>query len=191
MYGRNLYFSAGILILIGILVFMLASCESIFGPKTEASTAAATTEEARIIVYNEYMQALDIYMDGTFQFLVEDGDSHKIHDVSLDEHKLEAKLPGTSTVIDSETIDVTTYTDYAWTIDDPPDINVVNKYGKTLKIYMDGNYQFDIVDEEDRWIMDVSMGEHFLKALKTSDNKEVASITINVNTNKDYEWIIQ
>jgi hypothetical protein len=189
--GRNLNFSVGILIVIGILVFLLASCESIFGPKTEASTSDET-EEARIIIDNESGESLDIYMDGSFQFLIEDGDSKKIHNVSLgNEHKLEAKIPGTATVYDSETIDVTAYTDYTWTIGDLPDIKVTNKYGKTLKIYMDGNYQFNLVDDEDRWIMNVPYGEHFLKALKDSDNKEVASTTIDVNANKDYSWVIQ
>jgi hypothetical protein len=56
---------------------------------------------------------------------------------------------------------------------------------------MDGNYQFDLVDKENRWIIDVAMGERLLKALKASDNKEVASTTINITENKDYSWIIE
>ena len=190
-WANHKSFSAGILILIGALAFLLASCESIFGPKAEDEDTDDTTEEARIIVDNGYGESLDIYLDGNFQFLIEDENSKKIRDVSLDEHKIEAKLPSTSTVVDSETIDVTTYTDYTWTIDDPPDINVTNNYGKTLRIYMDGNYRFDLVDKENRWIMDVSFGDHFLKALKASDDNEVASITIEVTENKDYSWIIE
>jgi hypothetical protein len=182
-------YGVGVFILIGILVFALAGCESIFGPKSETEDTS-DDEEARIVVTNNYDESLDIYMDGVFQFALPDEESEKIHDVTLDEHDLEAKLTGTSTVVDSETLDVTTYTDYAWKIDDAPDINVINNYGVTLKIFMDGNYQFDVVDEEDRWIMNVSFGEHFLKALKASDDKEVASTTLDIGANNDYTWTI-
>lgn len=187
----SLNFSIGILVVIGILIFSLINCESIFGPSTEESTEEDEDEEARIIVYNNYGESLDIYMDGIFQFSLEHGDDDKIRDVSLDEHELEAKKPNTNTVVDSETIDVTSYTDYTWTVDDPPDINVINQYGKTLKIYMDETYQFDLVDEEDRWIIDVAFGEHFLKAVKAVDGKEVASTTIDVDENIDYSWVIE
>jgi hypothetical protein len=184
-------YGVGVLVLIGILVFALAGCESLFGPSSDDDDDDDDDdEEARIIVTNNYEESLDIYMDGVFQFALPDEESDKIRNVTLDEHDLEAKLTGTSTVVDSETLDVTAYTDYAWTIDDAPDINVINSYGVTLRIFMDGNYQFDVVDEEDRWIMNVSFGEHFLKALKASDDKEVASTTLNIEANKDYTWTI-
>jgi hypothetical protein len=190
--GSKVRLSSRILILIGILAVFLAGCESIFGPKAEEEEEEEDEdEEARIIVENQYGESLDIYMDGTFQFLITHTETKKIRDVSKDEHELEARIPGTGTVVDSTTIDVTSYTDFTWTIDDPPDINVTNYYGKTLKIYMDGNYQFDLVDKEDRWIIDVAMGERMLKALKASDNKEVASTTIDVTENKDYSWVIE
>jgi predicted membrane-bound spermidine synthase len=188
---RNLTKCVAVPFFVAILLIFLAGCESIFGPKTEESSDEDTdTSEARIIVTNNYGEALDIYMDGNFQFLLDNGSDKKIRDVSFDEHEMEAKLPGTGTSVDSATIDVTQYTDYYYTIDDAPDINVINNYGVTLKIYLDGSYQFDLVDEEDRWIMNVSMGEHFLKAVKTSDLKEVASTTIDVSENKDYTWDI-
>ena len=188
--GMDHLFGLGILVLIGILVFALAGCESIFGPKSETEDTS-DDEEARIIVTNYSPKTLDIYMDGVFQFTLEDEDSDKIRNVTLDEHDLEAKLTGTSTVVDDETVDVTAYQDYTWNIDDAPDINVTNNYGVALKIYMDGNYQFDIADEEDRWIMNVSFGEHFLKALKASDDKEIASTTLVIEANKDYIWTIE
>src|SRR4030066_1790353 len=188
--GRAPLFGRGILVLIGILVFALAGCESIFGPKSETEDTS-DDEEARIIVTNYYQEALDIYVDGVFQFALPDKDSDKIRKWTLDEHDLEAKLTGTSTVVDDETVDVTAYQDYTWNIDDAPDINVTNNYGVALKIYMDGNYQFDIADEEDRWIMNVSFGEHFLKALKASDDKEIASTTLVIEANKEYTWTIE
>jgi hypothetical protein len=189
--GRHRALGFGTLILIGILILALAGCESILGPKSDDSSSSDEDEEARIIVTNQYDNDLDIYMDGIFQFFIGNGSSIKIRDVSLDEHDLEAKLASTSTVVDTTTIDVTSYTDYTWTIEDSPDINVTNAYGVTLKIYLDGNFQFEVVDEENRWIMNVSMGEHFLKATKSSDGKEIASITIDIEENRDYSWTIQ
>jgi len=174
-----------------VLTLGLTGCESIFGPKAEESTEEETAKEARIVVTNNYGQALDIYMDGKFQFTLESEQDRKIRNVSLDEHKMEAKLPGTNTVVDTETVDVTGYADYAYAIDDPPDINISNNYGKPLKIYMDNVYKFDLLYKENRWIMDVSFGQHFLKAILVENNKEVASTTIDVDQNKDYTWIIQ
>jgi hypothetical protein len=177
--------------MIGILVFFCAGCESIFGPKSEESTSDSDDDIARIIVYNNYNNgSLDIYMDGAFQFTLAEDDDAKIKDVTLDEHDLEAKLWGTATVVDDTTIDVTAYTDYTWTIDDPPDIKITNNYGSTLKIYVDGEYKFDLENEEDRWIIDVSFGDHYLKATKASDGREVASTTIEVDGNEDYTWVI-
>jgi hypothetical protein len=60
----------------------------------------------------------------------------------------------------------------------------------TLKIYMDNVFQFDIQDGESRWLMDVSKTEHFLKATKASDGKEVASTSITTDENKTYTWSI-
>ena len=190
-WGRNPLNRIGFLSLVGILVLFCAGCESIFGPKSEESTSDDDSDIARIIVYNNYNNgSLDVYMDGAFQFTLAEDDDAKIKDVTLDEHDLEAKLPGTATVVDDTTIDVTSYTDYTWTIDDPPDIKITNNYGSTLKIYVDGEYKFDLANEEDRWIIDVSFGDHYLKATKASDGREVASTTIEVDGNEDYTWVI-
>jgi hypothetical protein len=190
--GRDRSRGVGLMLLVGFLVLVLAGCESLFGPSSDSSSdSSSDDEEARIIVTNNANETLDIYMDGVFQFTLADSESDKIRDVTKDEHELEAELPGTSTVYDDETIDVTSYTDYSWTIGDSPDIDIINNYGLTLKIYMDGNYQFDIVNEEDRWIMNVSMGEHFLKAAKASNGEEVASTTLDITANKDYTWTIE
>jgi hypothetical protein len=190
--GWRKYLGAGVVFpLVGvILIVLLAGCESIFGPKVEESEDD-DDEEARIVVYNHYGEALDIYMDGKLQFTLNDDDDKKVRDVSLDEHDMEAKLAGTGTIVDDETMDITSYTDYSWTIDDPPDIVITNNYGTALKIYMDGNYQFDLAYKESRWIMDVTKAEHFLKARRADNDKEVASVTIDVDENKDYTWTIE
>lgn len=185
------YLGIWLFLLLGVLAFSLVSCDSLFGPSEEEEEEEEEGEIARIIISNLYGEALDIYMDGTFQFLLENEDEEKIRDVSHEEHLLEAKRQGTNELVDSEEIDVVSDVDYSWTIDDHPDINVTNSYGETLKIYMDGNYQFDLVDEENRWIIDVAFGERFLKALRASDDKEIASTTIDIEKNQDYSWVIQ
>jgi len=52
---------------------------------------------------------------------------------------------------------------------------------------MDDELMFEIIDEENRWIMNVSYSEHLLKALSTDS----ATITIDVTDNTDYSWSIE
>ena len=108
-----------------------------------------------------------------------------------DIHLLEARIQGTATLVGSEEIEVENLIDYSWTIDNPPDINVTNQSGLSLRVSLDGVVMFDLADEENRWIMDVAFGERFLKATRLADGREVASITIRVEENTDYAWTIQ
>jgi len=179
-HRKKAMLAARILALSGILMSSLISCDLF-----EAEQAAAN-----IIVYNEYGEALDIYMDAYFQFIVEYGSSAAIENVTEGEHYLEAKITETETVVEAATVEIITVGDYEWTIGDPPDINVVNNAEQTLKIYMDGEYQFTIVHEENRWIIDVSIGEHYLEAKRESDEAVLYSTTIDVAANTDYTWTI-
>lgn len=103
IWSRNLQAFA----LIGILVFALSSCDSIFG----------TDEEASITVSNQYGETLDIYMDEKLEFTLENEDEAVIEDVSLEEHNLEAKTEGTDDVVASTTITVEAEENYTWTIE--------------------------------------------------------------------------
>jgi len=174
---------AGLMIL---LALSLPGCKSNTTTTTDDTT---TTAQARIVVTNTYGQTLEIFMDGTSQFTLTNGNSSTIKNVTVDTHTMEARTTA-GAVIDTTTIDVTSLTDYAYAID-RPDIDVTNRWGETLKIYMDGTYQFTIVDDENRWLIAVPLASHFLKATRVSDDSEVASITINVTQNKDYSWTIQ
>ncbi len=181
--------------IVASLVFLLAGCESLFGPKTEESTEAS--EEARIVCTNDFGQPLDIFMDGILQFSLGTNatgsganNTKKIHNVTLNEHTLQGKLAGTGTVVDEQTLDVTSYTDFGYTVGAPPSILVSNSYGVTLRISMDNVYLFDLANGESRKIMDVSKTEHFLKAAKAADGKEVASTSITTDDNKTYSWSI-
>jgi hypothetical protein len=180
---------------VAALTLLLASCESLFGPKTEE--AAETSEEARIVCINNYGQSIDIFMDGTLQFTlgtistgVGVNNTKKIHNVTLNEHTLQGKIAGTGTVVDEQTLDVASYTDFTYTIGAPPSIQVTNNYGTALKISIDNVYLFTMENTESRWIMDITKTEHFLKAVKASDGKEVASTTITTDENKTYIWSI-
>ncbi len=122
--GEARRLAAPALALAAALVFLLPGCESLFGPKTEEATE--TSEEARIICTNDYGLILDIYMDGSLQFTLGTSatgtganNTKKIHNVSLNEHTLQGRLAGSGTVVDEQTIDVTSYTDHAYTIGAP------------------------------------------------------------------------
>ena len=169
-------------VLIEFLIWPIFHCKSPTSPNNEG--------EADIIVYSKVPETLDIYLDGEFQFFITYKNSKEIDNVSHDLHLLEAKIEGTDTVFISDSIEVEENIDYAWYLEDPADINVINNFDETLQIYMDGEYQFDLVDEEDRWILDVPWGERFLKAIRSRDGKQVASTTIRVTEDEDYVWTI-
>ena len=169
-------------LILGTTIFALVACKS--------PTSTDASGEADIIITNDYGSAVDIYMDGEFKFTIADKWTIEIDDVEIKEHLLEAKETGTQTVIVSNTIDVTERTDYAWTVDDPPDIDIINNSDEILRISLDGTYMFEIGEEEDRWIMDVAFGERLLQAFSAETDLEVASTTIKVEEYKDYTWTI-
>jgi len=171
-----------ILALIGAFIYSLTCCKS--------PTSPDGLGEADITIHNEYGQPLDIYVNGNFRFTIQNNTEIEIDDVPFGNYTLEAKEVNTDIIVKSETLKVEEKIDYLWIIDDPPDINVINQFGRTLKIYMDGAYQFDLAHEENRWIIDVTYGEHFLKAVRASDSKQVASVTIYVGENTDYSWTV-
>jgi hypothetical protein len=184
--AEKLKFGLPLLGLAVLLALTLPGCKSSTDTNTDTNT---TTSQARILVSNTYGQTLQIFMDGTSQFTLTNGNGGTITNVAVATHTMEAKLENGQT-IDTTTIDVTALTDYSYTID-RPDINVTNAWGEPLKIYMDDTFQFNLVDDENRWLIAVPLASHFLKATRMSNNSEVASITINVTQNKDYSWIIQ
>jgi hypothetical protein len=172
----------GLVLLLAGLILSTDGCKSPTSPDGNG--------EADILVTNDFGSTVDIYMDGDFRFSITEKNTIEIDDVTLEEHLMEAKEHGTQTVIVSETIDVTEKTDYAWTVDDPPDIDVINNTGTSLQISMDGTYRFDLGEEEDRWLMDVGFGERLLQAVDPTTGREVASIRIQVKEYKDYTWTI-
>lgn len=187
VHRSNKQFHTGFLIIVIFAVISLVTpnCKSPESPDSGSSVSVAT-----ITITNDYGEALDIYLDGILQFMLAHEESKDIEDISLDTHRLEARKVGTDQVVDWYDFEITAVGNYFWIADDPADINVINNSGFQLKIYMDGQYQFDLADEENRWILDVSRGEYLLKADKAEDGTEYASITLEVLQNKNYTWEI-
>jgi len=167
--------------LIIMLIITGMFCKSPIAPKNG---------EADILVVNDIGQTLDIYLNGSFKYSLPYGHNFEIDNIALGSYKLEAMTEGTNNIMASTTLDVTQYKDYTWYIDDPADINIVNSSGINLKIYFDGSFIFDLADEENRWILDVTHGEHFISAQRASDGSTFASITLNIEEDTDYTWTI-
>lgn len=184
---RNPFPRALLLLMIGMVFLSFMACKSAEDPNEDDTTA---TDIANIMVYNDYGETLDIYMNGNFQFTLQHDESEDVDDVALDEYTMQAKLAGTDQIVDEEKIDVSAYTTYTWTIDDPPDINIINNSGIDLMIYVNDQFTFNLVDEENRWIMNVAYGEYTIKAIKVSNDAEYSSITLEVDDNIDYSWTI-
>jgi len=167
--------------LIFLLIFSGMFCKSPVAPKNG---------EADILVVNDRGQPLDIYSNGNFEYTLPYGHNFEIDNVALGRYKLEAMIEGTYQVVASVVLEILERKDYTWYIDDLADINVVNNSGIDLKIYFDGSFIFDLDDEENRWILDVSHGEHFISAQRSSDGTTFASITVKVDEDTDYTWTI-
>jgi hypothetical protein len=171
--------TAGIVILLCMLFLPFMSC------KTSDEDLSAT-----IYVNNQCGKALDIFMDGNFQFLLEYELSATIESIAFGLHQFEAKIAGTDTQVSSVEVEITSGGEYDWTIQGPSTITITNAYGETLQIYMNGSYLGDIEDTADQTIGSVTFGEHSLEAMKEIDNETAASITIDVTEIKEYFWII-
>lgn len=171
----------GIITLLGIFLFVLISCKSPHDPEAEKAT---------VYVYNEYGVALDIFMDGNFKFSVEFSDSDVIENVEPGLHVFEAKKIGTDEIIASDSMEIAAGGNYEWTIMSLASLKVTNEYGETLSIYANDTYLGDIDDQESQSVSNFPYGEYQLKALRTSDETEVASTTINIVEDKEYLWTI-
>jgi mRNA-degrading endonuclease HigB of HigAB toxin-antitoxin module len=179
----NIFYCLSLILL--VLLFFNGSCKSPENPDD-----LPIDETSSIKITNDYGEDLDIYMDGVFIFVINNNETKTIEDVSIGEHQLIGNRVNTNIQLASLKIDISSVGEYTWYIDDPADINVQNFSGYDLSIYMDNEFMFNLADEENRFILDVTHEKHYLKANKISDGSEYASITIEVTENKDYLWTI-
>jgi len=174
--------NAAILIVTGIFLLLFMSCKNTTTPDEDY-------EEAKVIVTNECGTAVDVSMDGIYQFSLDNGVSETIERVIQGTHTFEAHVVGTETLISSETYDIEDGFDYYWTVDPPSTITITNAYGEDLQIYVNGAYQGDIGDTETESIPQVPFGSYNLEALNSASTI-VDAVIINVSEVKEYFWTI-
>lgn len=184
LFNRKINKSAGPAAVAAVwgMIFLIGACSSPIMPEDG---------EADIVISNDYGESLEIYLNGEFLYVLDHNRSVEMDNVAFGIYRFEARDPDTGGVVASKELDVEVRSDYYWLIDDPPDIDVTNESGVALKIFMEGEYQFDLVDEENRWILDVPYGEHLLRAVRVSDDFALASITVKVEEDTDYAWTIE
>jgi hypothetical protein len=173
--------AAAVLTVAAVVLISSWSCKSPTSP---------SGGEADIIVLSHWSERVDVFMDGAFKFPLGYKESAEIDNVSRITHLLEARSQVTGEVVAQKELEVTENTDYTWTIEHRARINCSNSFGETLKFFMDGVFLFDLADRENRWLIDVALGDHFLAAYKASDGRQAASITIKVTEDTDYRWAI-
>lgn len=173
----------GIITLLGIFLFVSVNCKNPTSPDDG-------TSQATVIVINDCGIALDIYMDGNFQFSVEYSNTNTIRNVSLGLHEFVAKNKGTELVIMSISVEIQKSIDFEWTIESSASLTISNEYGETLSIYGDGSLLDDMDSPGILIVQNILLGEHLLEAKRPSDGTIVASITFDFAENKEYFWTI-
>ncbi len=174
--------TACILILSFIFVFLMISCKSPNSPENI---------QANIFVSNECGIAIDVYVNGAFKFSLEFLIYEVVENVSGGTYVIVAKKKDTAEQIATETVNVNASGEYWVSILSAASLNIVNNYGETLNIYTNGSLQGELGDGENQVFTHVPYGEHELEAAKTSDNTLVASTTLNVLEEKEYTWTIK
>ena len=173
----------GIIICLGIIILASISCKSPAAPDD-------VTTESDITVINDCGVALDIYMDGNFQFSIEFEDQKTIRNLSLGLYEFEAKKKGTEIVIMSLSVEFLEANDYEWTIQSAANLQIRNDYGETLSIFVDGILLSDVDSSTTLIIQNILLGERLIEAKRPDDSAVVASITIDIYENKSYYWTI-
>jgi hypothetical protein len=168
-----------------LCIFLLASagCKNPEGPDSDVM--------ANLFISNECGVAIDVFMDGDFQFSIEFLYYEVIQNVSRGVYEIAAKKKGTEDFVSTNSVDVSTSGDYWVTILSPASLKVINDYGQTLNIYTNGSYQGELDDKESQVFTNVPYGTHVLEAAKKSDNSLVAAADIEIVENKEYTWTIK
>jgi hypothetical protein len=170
----------GIAVCLGIFLLASSGCKNTTTPD----------EKPRITVRNNCGIALDIYMDGVYQFYLEQQEYYYIENVPAGKHTLVAKKKGTETVLKTVSAETTTTSNYTWTIGSTASVTIINHYGEKLSVYGDGAYQTDLEDQESDLIKDIPYGEHLFEAKRPSQSEVLASTRIEVLGDNAYTWTI-
>jgi len=172
----------GAAVCLGILLLASSGCKN--------TTTPDGNENPRIIVRNNLGIAVDIYMDGVYQFFLENKEYYYIENVTLGTHLLEAKIKGTQTLLKSVSAEISENQDYTWTISSTAVVTITNNYGETLSLYGDGTYQTDLDNNSSASIQQIPYGEHLFEAKRPDESEVLVSTQIEVLEDKQYTWTI-
>lgn len=167
---------------LGILALSLTGCQNPTSPDEET--------QPYITVRNSSGIALDIYMDGTFRFSLENDTYDYIENVTPGTHLLEAKKKDTDSLVKSMTAEISEDFSYTWTITSNATLKITNNYGETLDIYGDGQFKSEIADQAEI-TLNIPYGEHLLEAKERGGSTVVASTTIEIDEDIIYPWVIR
>ena len=179
---RNKRWAPGIIVLLIIFVCSLVSCKS---PESTEEIAAS------IYVSNECGIAIDVYMDGAYQFSVEFLYYDAIQNLPVGAYEIVAKKKDTKEVLHTETVDVDASEEYWVNVLFDASLKIINEYGETLNIYTNGSLQGELGNGKSQVFTNVPYGDHSLEASKASDNTLVASTVMSVVEEKEYTWTIK
>ncbi len=149
--------------------------------------------DAIIEVVNDCGLAVDFYLDGVYKFSLEYEESFKVEELEDGTYELEARRKGSDIFVAGETLSVIFNRIYTWHVLSSAKIKIINNYGETLGIYDnfgdDNIYSGTIEDQSDATLEHVPYGDHQLEA-KTTAETTVATTTISVLVDFEYEWTI-
>ena len=170
----------GIAVCLGIFLLASSGCKNTTTPD----------EKPRITVRNDCGIAVDIFMDGVYQFYLAQKEYLYIENVTPGKHTLEAKKKGTETLLKTVSAEISATSSYTWTIGSTASVTINNHYGEKLSVYGDGAYQTDLEDQESDLVQNVPYGEHLFEAKRPNQSEVLASTRIEVLGDNGYTWTI-
>ncbi|MFA9453935.1 MAG: hypothetical protein ACERK6_08475 [Candidatus Aminicenantaceae bacterium] len=177
---RNI-FRIGTLVVLSMVLLASFSCTNTTEPEVLAD----------IVAQNLCGAAVDVFLDGVYQFSVEHATDETIYDLPFGSYTLEAKKKGEEMLVFSGPIEVTESLRYIWVILGPSTILIGNAYGETIDIYMNGSYAGQIPTDESREIPNIAFGTHYLGATRVRDNVVVDELTLEIEDVGNYAWLIE
>ena len=145
---------------------------------------------AQMVVNNECGVSIDVFMDGLFQFSVDNTLFKTIENISIGAHVFVANRRGTSNEVTSLNHDVLGGGDLLWVVQSQASIKVTNTYGEPLDIFADNVFEGQLADQESESITHVPYGVHQIEATLPSDSSVVDSIFIDIIENIEYTWTV-
>lgn len=143
-----------------------------------------------VIAVNSCGAAVDVLLDGTKQFSLDDGYHQTILGVTRGQHQFQAKRKGTEVVVATATVTIYPYQLFQFDIVGPSAIKVANAYGETIRISLDGTHKVNLEKDASYSLAQITFGAHSLSAARDSDSAVIASTNIDVQEVKEYTWTV-